>query len=57
MARKKYAPEDIIRMLREAEVELANGQPMVAVRGPTSAPPRRARAPRQRECPVTYGSR
>ena len=31
MARKKYTPEDIIRMLREAEVELANGQPMVAV--------------------------
>lgn len=31
MARKKYTPEDIIRMLREAEVELANGQPTVAV--------------------------
>jgi putative transposase len=31
MARKKYTTEDIIRMLREAEVELANGQPMVAV--------------------------
>ncbi len=31
MARKKYTTEDIIRMLREAEVELANGLPMVGV--------------------------
>lgn len=31
MARKKYTPEDIIRMLREAEVELANGQATAAV--------------------------
>lgn len=31
MARNKYTTEDIIRLLREAEVELANGQPMVAV--------------------------
>lgn len=31
MARKKYTPEDIIRMLREAEVELANGQTTTAV--------------------------
>ena len=31
MARKKYTPEDIIRMLREAEVELANGQSTATV--------------------------
>lgn len=31
MARKKHTTEDIIRMLREAEVELAQGQPMTAV--------------------------
>jgi transposase-like protein len=31
MARKKYTTEDVIRLLREAEVELAQGQPMVAV--------------------------
>lgn len=31
MPRKTYTAEKIIRMLREAEVELAQGQPVVAV--------------------------
>lgn len=31
MPRKAYTAEKIIRMLREAEVELAQGQPVVAV--------------------------
>ena len=31
MARKKYGPEQIIRMLREAEVELAKGSKVPAV--------------------------
>lgn len=31
MARKKYSPEQVIRMLREAEVELAQGVAVDAV--------------------------
>ena len=31
MGRKRSTPEQIIRKLREAEVELAKGQPMVEV--------------------------
>ena len=31
MARKKYGPEQVIRMLREAEVELAKGSKVPAV--------------------------
>jgi len=31
MARKKYGPEQIIRMLREAEIELAKGSKVPAV--------------------------
>jgi DNA-binding CsgD family transcriptional regulator len=31
MGRKRHTPEQIIRKLREAEVELAKGQPMVEV--------------------------
>ena len=31
MARKRYSPEQIVRKLREAEVELAKGQPVRAV--------------------------
>lgn len=31
MARKRYGPEQIIRMLREAEVELAKGSKVPAV--------------------------
>ena len=31
MARKKYSPEQVIRMLREAEVELAQGDAVDAV--------------------------
>lgn len=31
MPKKSFPPEKVIRMLREAEVELAQGQPVVAV--------------------------
>jgi hypothetical protein len=32
MARKRHTPEQIIRMLREAEVELAKGQHQLRLR-------------------------
>ena len=34
MSRKRYTPEQIISMLREAEVALAQGQSVALVHGP-----------------------
>jgi hypothetical protein len=42
MSRKRYSPEQIIRMLREAEVALAQGQTAARFAAPWALPSRRS---------------